>query len=368
MNGWHWLRVVVLLALGVGPVAAGPEMDGASGPKLAALLAMPKVDAHAHLMRFPAGEEARFIGFLERMNFKWLDICTFILDGEEDLGEQHRLARHFHSRYPERLGWAVSFPLDRWGEPGWCDSSLAWVEAGFRDGAVAVKLWKDLGMTLRDPDSGFVMVDDPRLGPVLELIRARGKSLVAHIGEPRNCWLPLEEMTTAGDRGYFREFPQYHGYLLPRVPGYARQVAARDNLLTAHPALRTVGCHLGSLEYDVDSLAARLERYPQFAVDLAGRVVHLQLQDRDKVRAFVLKYQDRLLYGTDNLVDDKRSLEQQLEHFEQVYRLDCRYFATADELAIEEVHPGFSCRGLDLPMEALRLIFHDNAARWYPGL
>ena len=53
--------------------------------------------------------------------------------------------------------------------------------------------------------------------------------------------------------------PQYHGFLHPEVPGYEKQIQARDNLLARHPRLKVVGCHLGSLEYDVDEIAKRLE-------------------------------------------------------------------------------------------------------------
>ena len=362
----------VVLALG-GFLAAAPENGGSragnSAAKLDEVRKMPKIDAHAHLLSFPDSGDDRLAAMLERRNMKWLDICTFIMEGQEDLGEQTRLARRFHQAYPEHLNWAASFPLAGWGSAGWMDSSLARIETGFAGGAVAVKIWKDFGMKLRDPDSSFVMIDDPRLAPIFKLIEQSGHSLVAHIGEPLNCWLPLDSMSCEGDRGYYRDFPQYHGYLLPWIPGYQAQVDSRDRLLAAWPRLRVVGCHLGSLESDVDALAARFERYPNFAVDLAGRLLHLQLQDRDKVRAFILRYSDRLLYGTDNYTEKSgKTLDQQIAHFEEVYDMDYRYLATADEMESPEVRPGFISRGLDLPLDVLRKIFYENACRWYPGI
>ena len=72
--------------------------------------------------------------------------------------------------------------------------------------------------------------------------------------------------------------------------------------MAAHPGLRFVGAHLGSLEYDVDRIAAFLDRFPNANVDLAARMSQVQYQsvrDREKVRNFFIKYQDRLLYGTD---------------------------------------------------------------------
>ena len=91
-------------------------------------------------------------------------------------------------------------------------------------------------------------------------------------------------------------------YLHPEMPGYEDQIGARDRFVAAHPGLRFVGAHLGSLEYDVDRIAAFLDRFPNANVDMAARMSQVQYQsvrDYEKVRNFFIKYQDRLLYGTD---------------------------------------------------------------------
>jgi len=115
------------------------------------------------------------------------------------------------------------------------------------------------------------------------------------------------------------------------------QVAARDRMLQRHPALRVVGCHLGSLEYDVDELAKRLDKYPNLAVDLSARIVHLQIQPRGKVRAFLVKYQDRLLYGTDVQFGRGSGAEgadpaKALARLAATYESDAKWFATDQEL------------------------------------
>ncbi len=194
-------------------------------------------------------------------------------------------------------------------------------------------------------------------------------TLVAHIGEPRNCWLPLDSMTVNNDRKYFADNPQYHAYLHPEIPHYWKQVASRDSVLAHHPNMRLVGCHLGSLEFDVDELARRFDIYPNFAVDLAARVCHLQVQDREKVRAFLIKYQDRVLYGTDLGAGREymqTSIDSTVTRIKETYDKDFRYFATDEEMEVWEVNGKF--RGLALPADVLRKIFHDNALKWYPGI
>ena len=63
-------------------------------------------------------------------------------------------------------------------------------------------------------------------------------------------------------------------------------------MLANNPKLRVVGCHLGSMEADVGEIAQRFDRYPNFAVDTAARVVSLMMQPPEKVRTFLIKYQD----------------------------------------------------------------------------
>jgi len=92
-------------------------------------------------------------------------------------------------------------------------------------------------------------------------------------------------------------------------------------------------------------------------VDTAARVPYLMLQTRKKVRAFLIKYQDRVLYGTD--VDDDT-----IKDARAVYLRDWKFFATNDWLE----YKGQRIRGLGLPRSTLRKLYHDNAVRWIPGI
>ena len=83
---------------------------------------------------------------------------------------------------------------------------------------------------------------------------------------------------------------------------------ARDRILEMNPNLRVVGAHLGSMEGNFHEIAQHLDRYPNFAVDLAARMPYLMLQPRAGMIAFILKYQDRLIYGTDNNIFPPRPL------------------------------------------------------------
>ena len=102
---------------------------------------------------------------------------------------------------------------------------------------------------------------------------------------------------------------------------------------------------------------------------MAERIYNLQEHDRDKVRAFIIKYQDRLLYGTD-LVSGwgDKGAEGDLEKLENTYLSDYRYFATDEQVEVHWISPTTVVQGLALPASVLKKIFYENARNWYPGL
>jgi len=322
------------------------------------------IDSHIHLYLEEWNEalETSFIDMHERDNYRWFNICTHGLKWEW-LKRQVEISKGVYSRHPEHFSWATSFNLENWGDSGWEKDAIDFIGDSFDNGAVAVKIWKEVGMELKDPDGSYVMIDDPRFTPVLDYIEERGQVLVCHLGEPRNCWLPLEEMTVNGDRNYFKNNPQYHAYKHPEIPSYEEQIAARDRILEQYPKLKVVGCHLGSLEYDTDEIAKRLDAYPNFAVDMAARIIHFKVQDREKVRKFLIDYQDRVLYATDITVRSADGFDDRLGTVSRVHSEDYRYFATDEMIRIDERDEPI--QGLNLPDEVLKKLFTENAVKWY---
>ena len=123
------------------------------------------------------------------------------------------------------------FDTTGWGTEAWSTKIISQLEKDIADGAIAVKIWKNVGMTVRDRNGKFIMVDDPGLDKVIDFIISKNLPIAGHLGEPRNCWLPLNEMTVSSDSSYFARNPQYHMFLHPEYPSYEDQMNARDNLL-----------------------------------------------------------------------------------------------------------------------------------------
>jgi len=153
-------------------------------------------------------------------------------------------------------------------------------------------------------------------------------------------------------------------YMHPDHPRKEVILAARDHLLAENPKLRVVGAHLGSMETDVDDIAKRFDRYPNFAVDTAARMEYLMIQPREKVRNFLIKYHTRVLYGTDLEFLPDESVADALKDWQETYARDWKFLATNETFP----YRGRQIQGLNLPEPVLREIFHENAVRWIPGI
>lgn len=320
---------------------------------------MDKIDSHVHIR---TGNPA-IMEFAKAESFQLLTINTRS-DSQENIDQQKHFAVKMKELYPEDISWLATFSMEGFEEPGWAEGVIQKLREDLDQGAVGFKIWKDIGMTFQDSLGHFVFLDDPLFEPVLDFMVGSGLPLLTHIGEPLNCWLPIDSMTVNGDKSYFTDNPQYHMYLHPESPSHERLMESRDHVLARYPDLHMVGAHLGSLEWDVDVLAERLDRYPNFAVDLAARVCHFQVQDREKVRAFVLKYQDRILYATDLGVSGE-IVEDKIQWLKNEWHSDWTYFATGEMMSSGNVEGEF--QGLDLDEKVLEKIYHTNALQWYPG-
>jgi len=118
------------------------------------------------------------------------------------------------------------------------------------------------------------------------------------------------------------------------------------------------------MEKDLDNIAAHLDKYPNFAIDTAARMDYLMMAPTEKVRAFLIKYQDRVLYGTDLDLLATGNLTEALNDWKSTYARDWRFLATGDSFSSD----GRQVHGLNLPAPVLRKIFRSNALHWIPGL
>lgn len=323
-----------------------------------------KIDAHMHL-NYPR-PVLQQTGHNE--GFEFVTINTDVPEFPP-VSEQQEIAVKANRLQSPPVHFITTFTTKQIAEPGWQEKAIHQISQAVEKGAVGVKIWKNIGMELQDQKGKYIMPDHAVFDPVYDYLAQQNIPLLGHLGEPKNCWLPLHEMTVLSDKKYFEENPEYHMHLHRGCPSYKQQLRARDRMLAKHPDLIFIGAHLASLEWSVERLASWLDRHPGCGADLAERVSHLQYQavtSPDKIKNFVQKYQDRIIYGSDTIDDGSQTEEKTAQQICDKWHSEFRFFADDDIQTAWNVRKPF--RGLGLDKNILQKIFRENAIRYYPGI
>jgi hypothetical protein len=285
------LRVCSILFLGASAPAVGAATaDVASaGPSYttADFVQVRKFDAHVHANI----DDHRFLDIAAKDGFEILSINVDYPDFPK-FQKQAQVAHALQAVDPKRFHYLTTFSMKGFEGPNWTADTIRHIDSEIARGAVGVKVWKNIGMVERDSQHHLIMLDDPRFDGVMKHLEEKRIPLVAHQAEPKNCWLPLDQMTTENDRSYFREHPEYYMYLHPEQPSYESLMAARDRFVARHPQLIFIGAHLASLEWSVDELSKFFDAHPNAVADMAARMTQVQFQsktDLEKVRQFIIK-------------------------------------------------------------------------------
>ena len=356
------ISLVVLFAMTSACSKPGEQQNTApSHYTMADFNRVTKIDVHVHAN----SESTGFVEQAQADNFRLLSINVDYPDFPA-LEQQAKIAEHFVLQHKGVFNYATTFSMLGSDLPEWQQQVTTSIDRAVEHGAIAVKVWKNIGMDFRDKNQQLVMIDDAKLDPIFTHIQDLGIPLIGHQGEPKNCWLPVEEMTVNNDKEYFANHPQYHMYKHPEMPSYEDQMQARNNMLNKHPDMHFMGAHLASIEWSVDQLAAFLDQYPNAVVDLAARMGQVQYQsklDREKVRNFFINYQDRILYATDLTQSPDSDAEVFKQQAHSKWLEDWQYLVTEQELTVPEVDGVI--QGLALPKEAVDKIYALNAQKFF---
>lgn len=336
-----------------------------------------KIDVHMHI----SSDAVYLREVMDELNMK-MNVLTNKGIQTDRLKFQVDAAIEISRKYPRYYSWCTTFGFEHMYESDWVDSVKKYLKYGFDNGALAVKVWKEIGMQVKNPKGEFVQIDDPIFDPIIEYTKQEGKTLFTHIGDPVDNWL---NVGADGKQNFW--YKEGADITINRIGKFQGEVSwenlmlARDRMITKHPDLKVIGCHLLSIPHDVDLVAQRLDRFPNLAVDTSLTVPYLMAQAREKVRAFFIKYQDRILYGLDEsagMIPTKflkdmskvgqqwtsEEVEKEKKYLLQRYKSDFIYYFTDNEIKLKN----YSVRGLGLPEEVLHKIFYSNAVKWVPGI
>jgi len=226
-----------------------------------------------------------------------------------------------------------------------------------RQGACGLKLLKDLGLTLRDQNGKIIPPDDPRFDPMWERAAELKIPVIWHCADPRAFFEPISEKNERWEELHRHPEWSFHGGDFPKFDDL---VAARMRVVEKHPKTTFILAHFADLPDDLKTLGQYLDKCPSAYVEFAGRIAELGRQPYT-AREFFLKYQDRILFGTDGVPP----MSELVPHFQMLETRD-EYFPYEDNPFPPQ---GFwNIYGLDLPDDVLRQVYYENAVRIIPGV
>jgi predicted TIM-barrel fold metal-dependent hydrolase len=318
----------------------------------------PAVDAHNHLGRWHDGrwrvaDVPALVDLMDAAN-----VATIVnLDGcwaDELEANLDRYDRAFPGRF-------VSYARVDWREtttPGWPDRIAASLADSAARGATGVKLWKDIGLRLRDERGELFFLDDPRLEPMWAAIADAGLPVTVHTADPAAFFEPLDARNERLEELLRHPDWQFMG---PRFPPLARLLDALEGAVAANPGVTIVGAHVGCIAEDLDWVDRMLTAYPNFAVDTAARIAELGRQPR-RTRRLIEDHPGRVVLGTD--VSPPTAED---------YAIYFRFLETADEYFPYDAEdpPGngrWRISALDLSPELAAGVAGDNARVFIPAL
>lgn len=269
--------------------------------------------------------------------------------------------------YKDRVANFITFSAEGINEPGWSERFAAEMERAFKAGAMGMKVSKQLGQGAKNPDGTFIQADDPRLDAVWAMAARYDKPVMIHTSDSIGRFYPISPKNERYEAGLWRA-GETAGNLQDGGPSHLVIEKARENMHRKHPKTRFVNAHMAMLYYDPQKLATFLDTYPNADIELSATFQDLGRAPR-LWRAFLIKYQDRVLFGTDGS-QSRGADEFWRPHWRTLETLD-EYFPHPAQVRTPGGSPGhgrWQISGLGLPDSVLRKIYYRNALRHLPTM
>ncbi len=311
----------------------------------------PVVDVHTHT------NDARGIGDrvdpkemvarMDRLNVK----TAVILSGGwgDDL---QKIMDTMVKPYPGRFMVMTLIDWSKIDDPNFSQLMVRQLDDSVAQGARGLKIFKELGLGVRDASGKLIPVDDPRLDPIWDECGRLGIPVFIHVADPEAFFHPID----ASNERYEEliEHPDWSFYG-PQFPSLPELMAQRDRMFAKHPRTTFAALHFGSWPENLDFVEQTLEKFPNVMIETGAREGELGRQPR-RVRSLFLKYPDRIMFGTDEGAS------------EEMYHNYFRWLETEDEYFPYAQYPAqgrWMIYGLGLPDDVLEKVYHGNAERLF---
>ncbi|MBL9043955.1 MAG: amidohydrolase family protein [Myxococcales bacterium] len=332
---------------------------------------LPRIDVHTHVL---LGTSLRAARLFEQYG---ISLAVNLSGGPAGHGFEE-----FVVDSQVAYGHLVSFTsldFEEATQPGYGARMVADLTAAKALGARGLKIPKGLGLGYVGPDQKPLKVDDPGLDVVFDKAGQLGLPVAIHVGDPQAFWQePGPKNERFDELLAHPEWSFYDAHKRGEIPSWRELYDAFLRRVARHPKTQFIGVHFGNAPEDPDLVAQALDKYPNLFIDTAARLPAIGRSDAnhspEKLRAFFLKYQDRILFGTDTAIGrngeaamfgsvgtDPPTPADAERFFESTYR----YFETADTdiPSPTPIQGKWTIAGINLPVPVLEKIYYKNAER-----
>lgn len=320
------------------------------------------IDAHAHLSPFA-------IPIIKRiMDENGIEVFVNLSGGNQADGSLE-LSLRMSELMPGRIYHCYNPDWTRIDEPDFAVVEARRLEDAVRRGFICLKISKALGLYVRRKDNTLVPVDDPELDPLWEAAGRLGVPVYQHVADPKAFFRPFDERNERYKELRLHPYWSFYG---GDWPSWEEMLDAFERLVARHPETTFIGVHFGNAAEEPERVARMLDKYPNYYIDIAARVPEFGRHDPEKMRAFFIKYQDRILFGTDIgifrrhlVLGSSGEEEPTLEDARKFYQAHFRYFETRDR-QIDHPTPiqgDWKIDAIGLPGSVLDKIYRKNAER-----
>ncbi|MEX0928037.1 MAG: amidohydrolase family protein [Balneolales bacterium] len=305
----------------------------------------PVIDIHNHLRDLDRTED-----YLKTMDASGI-WKTVSLDGRsaDDFYKEHLSVSHSISE--ERLIVFFTPDFSKIDERDFGRHEANKLEEAVKLGCRGMKIFKSLGLTIKDSTGRVVPVDDPRIDPLWAKCGELGIPVLIHISDPKAFFTPVDRYNERYDELGERPHWAFFGDEFPEKEDILDQ---RNRVIERYRDTTFIATHMANLPEELGRVSMWLEQYPNMYVDINARISELGRQPYT-CRRFMLQYQDRILFGTDTRPNT------------EAYQVYFRFLETDDEyITADPSHHRqgrWKIYGVFLPDEVLEKIYNKNALR-----
>jgi predicted TIM-barrel fold metal-dependent hydrolase len=309
----------------------------------------PVVDVHTHGTSSYVNNPER----IKEMDALNLRVLVDLSGGSDPAAVKAKVDAINASPYKDRFRVFANVAWEGAGTAAWEQKAVANLRQAVKNGAIGLKVAKELGLRNKKADGSRLAVDDPAIDPIWALAGELNIPVIIHTAEPQEFFSPIDNHNERWLE--LNIFPQRHSP--PNLyPTFEQLMKERDHMFSKHPKTRFIGAHFNWYGNDLGRAAKLLDTLPNVTLEVAAVLYEFGRQPYASAQFFT-KYQDRVMFGKDTYEPSE-------------YPYYWRVFETHDEYFdyYRAYHAFWKLYGMGLSDTVLKKLYYKNALKVEPGL